>query len=236
MRATDFEFRYRFWIIGAIIWCGFGLYVFDHTNVAVAMAAPLARWTGWREELLVRGLFAFGALLTVMAALIRTWACSILRTEIVHAGAVHSERLVADGPYRHVRNPLYLGTTLLTLGMGLMASRAGYAFLVLGVLIFDLRLIGREEAELSESQGASYRDYLQAVPCLVPSPSARVAGGDARPQWKQAFRGEGFFWGLAAATVVFAATLKIVYFWVALAIAMLLYFWGLASVKKGARG
>jgi protein-S-isoprenylcysteine O-methyltransferase Ste14 len=61
---------------------------------------------------------------------------------------MHSELLVADGPYRHVRNPLYLGNVLQAFGIGLMASRLGFAFLTIANTIFMIRLILREEAGL----------------------------------------------------------------------------------------
>jgi len=232
MRASDFEFRQRFWLIGAIIWIGFVCYAVDRVNAADALAKWIAHHTNWSYDLLVRGLFALGASLAIVAALVRTWACSFLRTEVVHDASLHSERLVADGPYRYVRNPLYLGTTLLSFGMGLMASRIGFAAMVLGTLIFNLRLIRREEAELSASQGDSYRQYLQTVPCLLPSLSPRVPSGGGKSQWKQAFFGEGFFWGFAAAVVAFAITLKLTYFWITLAVAFLLYFVSLAALKR----
>jgi hypothetical protein len=40
MRATNFEFRYRFWFICLTYFVGFECYWFDHVNAAVA----LARW------------------------------------------------------------------------------------------------------------------------------------------------------------------------------------------------
>jgi protein-S-isoprenylcysteine O-methyltransferase Ste14 len=236
MRATNFEFRNRAWLIGAIIWAGFLLYSVDHLNAATALGGWLAARRGWNEDLTIRLLFAFGALLTVIAALLRTWATSFLQTEVVHDGALHSERLVADGPYRYVRNPLYLGTTLLTLGMGLMASRIGYAVIVVGTLIINLRLIGREEAELTETQGESYRNYVKTVPRLIPSVTPRVPSGGGRSQWKQALQGEGFFWGFSAATVAFAITMKLAVLWITLAISFALYFWMQAALKKQRQG
>jgi len=232
MRASDFEFRYRFWIIGAIFWIGFSLYSVDHLNAAASLANWIQPHTRWSEDILARSLLAIGAFLAILAALLRTWATSFLRTEVVHDASLHSERLVADGPYRYVRNPLYLGTTLLTLGMGLMASRLGYAVIVFGIMLFDLRLIGREEAELTASQGESYRKYLATVPRLFPSLIARLPRSGARPHWSQAFQGEGFFWGFAAATVAFAITLNLRYFWITLVIAFALYLWAYSSAKK----
>jgi protein-S-isoprenylcysteine O-methyltransferase Ste14 len=232
MRASDFEFRYRFWIIGAIFWLGFSLYSVDPVNAALAIAHWLQPHTRWSADVIARGLFAFGALLTILAALLRTWATSFLRSEVVHDAALHSNILVADGPYRYVRNPLYLGTTLLTLGMGLMASRLGYAVIVFGILFFDLRLITREEAELTASQGETYRKYLATVPRLFPSLFPCLPASGARSQWMQAIQGEGFFWGFAAATIAFAITLNLHYFWITLTIAFGLYLWSYLTLKR----
>ena len=37
MRATDFEFRHRFWFIFPLFWAGFSAYWLDHKNVAGAL-------------------------------------------------------------------------------------------------------------------------------------------------------------------------------------------------------
>ena len=42
MRATDFEFRYRFWFITLIFSLAFSCYTFDHVNAAVALVKLLA--------------------------------------------------------------------------------------------------------------------------------------------------------------------------------------------------
>ena len=63
-------------------------------------------------------MFASGAALVFVAALLRTWATAYLRTEIVHDAPQHAEALVADGPYRYVRNPLYLANLPLIAGVG----------------------------------------------------------------------------------------------------------------------
>ena len=232
MRASEFEFRIRFWLIGGIIWLSFFFYAVDHVNAASAIAGWIGARVHRSEDVITRVLLGVGALLAIAAAGLRTWATSYLRSEVVHDASVHSERLVADGPYRYVRNPLYLGTTLLTLGMGLLASRTGYVVMVIGVLLFDLRLIGREEAELTGSQGQSYRDYLKSVPCLIPSLVPKTGSAGGHPHWKQAFEGEGFFWGFAAATVAFAVTLKLLYFWITLALAFALYGWVQVKLKR----
>ena len=115
---------------------------------------------------------------------------------------------MADGPYRYVRNPLYLGSVLFAVGFAMAASRLGFVVIVGGLTLFYFRLIAREESLLSETQGEPYRRFLEAVPRLMPSLSPRVAAGGLVPRWGQAVLGETFMWLFAVAAACFAATLS----------------------------
>ena len=126
----------------------------------------------------MQAILALGAALAVLAALVRTWAAAYLQSEVVHDTNIHIEGLVADGPYRYVRNPLYLGGVLFAVGFAMTASRLGFVVIVGGLTLFYYRLIAREESLLRETQGESYRQFLTLVPRLVPSLSPRVAAGD----------------------------------------------------------
>ena len=116
---------------------------------------------------MVRLLFYLAALLLVIAALVRTWASSYLQASVVYAADLKSETLVADGPYRRVRNPLYFANVLMVIAIGAMMSRLGFFVAVITMLVFSYRLILREEAELQASQGQSYAAYCKAVPRLL---------------------------------------------------------------------
>jgi protein-S-isoprenylcysteine O-methyltransferase Ste14 len=205
MRATAFEFRHRFWFIFLLFWAGFSAYGIDHRGTASALVRAFGYGEGSHA---IRGVFVFAALLIGLAALVRTWASAYLQSEKVHDANLRTDGVVADGPYRHLRNPLYFGNLLLALGMGLLMSRLGFVIVVLGHVIFLLRLIGREESELLASQGERYRAYYDAVPRLLPSLRPRVPSGGLEPRWPQAFGGELFFWILFAGTAYFAVTLE----------------------------
>ena len=214
-RATEFEFRHRFWIISGIFYLGFSCYLWDRGNVSVALArlilgglhSPLAnRW--------IRAILAMGVLIVTLAALVRSWAEAYLHSSVVHDSRLHSDRLVADGPYRRVRNPLYLGNILLAVGLGLMASRTGFLVLVVATVPFVYRLILREEASLLESQGDGYRRYFKAVPRLWPFVRPRVPVGGGRPNWVDGCAGETFMWSFAIGMAVFDVTLRLTHFWI----------------------
>ena len=224
--ASEWEFRARFWFIFGTFWAGFLLYYVDHVNVCQAVARFVYRnqpEAGARIDHLIVVLFAVGTVLTTLAALIRTWAGSYLHSSIIHDAGLHGEQLVADGPYRRVRNPLYLGNIFLALGVGLLASRSGFFVIVLGNLLIVWRLLLREETTLLASQGEAYRRYYNTVPRLTPSLTPRVPASGAKPNWADGFSGEFMMWAAAAAMAVFTATEKIAYFWIVFGTGLAIY-------------
>ncbi|HVN09463.1 MAG TPA: isoprenylcysteine carboxylmethyltransferase family protein [Patescibacteria group bacterium] len=221
MQASRFEFRYRWWMISSIFVLAFSAYAIDPVNCGAAIAEWMARQRGMaatRDS--YRVIFAFGAFLVGVASFLRTWGTAYLREDVMRDARVHTERLLADGPYRHVRNPLYLGNILLAAGVGLMASRVGFVILAAGMTLFVVRLILREEADLGRDQGESYRRYCGAVPRLLPSVLPRVAPAGNTPKWGQAIRAELTYWLFAAAVAAFAFTLNITVFWGVFALAV----------------
>lgn len=109
MKATNFEFRQRVWLIMILFWAGFALYAVDRVNIiqwAVTLAFP---GNGLWQGFFVRLILSVAALMVLLAAWLRTWAAAYLRSSVVHDPNLHSEAIVADGPYRYLRNPLYLG-------------------------------------------------------------------------------------------------------------------------------
>ncbi len=217
MRATDWEFRQRFWIYAGLFTVGYLCYFVDPLNVTAWLIRTARGALESPIDVPVRALqlaFAAAALLVALGALLRTWAAAYLHSEVVHDSELHSDRLVADGPYRHLRNPLYVGLLIATVGLAAMASRLGAAFMLVAVSLFTLRLIGREEAALDASRGDGYRAFRAAVPRLLPALRPRLPASGAAARWGQAFAGETFFWALAVATGIFAATLQLdLYLW-----------------------
>lgn len=103
---------------------------------------------------------ALGVALGGIGLGIRGWA----------AGSIEKNReLAINGPYAYTRNPLYLGSFFL--GLGVTAGGGQWAFVAL-FLAFYLTVYRatalREEAELEEMFGEPYRMYSAAVPFFVP--------------------------------------------------------------------
>jgi Phospholipid methyltransferase len=116
---------------------------------------------------------------------------------------------VADGPFRYVRNPLYLGNIIMSFGIATMTSVSGAAVIIIGMTLFVLRLILREEAEMRVGQGESYEKYLAAVPRLLPSLKPRVPAAGSKPNWLDGFLGELMMWIWGLSSLVYAATLNL---------------------------
>lgn len=237
MRATKFEFEQRFWIFGLIIFVGFALSSLDHVYFAVGLLhllAPLIDPESARGIFLLRLIFGAGAALIFLAALLRTWATAYLRTEVVHDASQHSEALVADGPFRYVRNPLYFANVPMMAGIGVMASRWGWLFMVAGTWLFVYRLILREEDGLTQSQGESYGAYLKAVPRFFPALTPRLPSGGGHPHWGQAIVGEMLFWLFGVGVLCFALTLNIKLTGLVTACGFAVYFIAVPLVRKKA--
>jgi protein-S-isoprenylcysteine O-methyltransferase Ste14 len=208
MKATSWEFKHRALIFGLIIGLAFSLYNLDSQNVTALLAHWLGTKTGLDEDRLIHLLLAFAACVLIAAALLRTWASSYLHATVVYASEVKTETLVADGPYRRVRNPLYFANVLMAVGLGALMSRSGFLVVMAAMLVFCYRLILLEESELKASRGESYERYSQAVPRLWPSLLPRIAAAGSQARWVLGFQAECWYWGFAVAVTAFAITLN----------------------------
>ncbi len=75
-----------------------------------------------------------------------------------------SPELLFQGPYRFTRNPMYVGMTLLQLGLGLALNNLWISLLSpVSLLVVHFLAVVPEEKYLSEKFGDSYRAYLTKV-------------------------------------------------------------------------
>ena len=90
---------------------------------------------------------------------------------------------MADGPYRYVRNPLYLGGWCMFAAMAFVMPPTGALVSMPLLTLFLFRLILGEEAFLTEKLGDSYREYLRAVPRLLPRLRSPLPSAEDKPHW-----------------------------------------------------
>ena len=145
-------------------------------------------------------LLGIGAGLAVLGLVVRAWAAGVIRKE---------KQLATSGIYAHTRNPLYLGSFFL--GLGVTIAGGQWIFVVL-FAVFFLTVYGRTmrgEAEfLEEAFGEAYRDYARNVPLLIPRPTAyRAPGlteGEAPGFSVERWRGNKEYEALMGAVAAFA--------------------------------
>ncbi len=81
---------------------------------------------------------------------------------------VPPERIVTEGPYRYVRNPMYLGHLIFMLGLALTFwSWFAAALFVVNAVWFHRRALA-DEARLRTLFGAEYTDYQARVKRWIP--------------------------------------------------------------------
>jgi protein-S-isoprenylcysteine O-methyltransferase Ste14 len=78
-------------------------------------------------------------------------------------------KFVPHGPYRLVRNPMYIGGVSMLLGGGLyLTSVAMAVFALVAFLIVHTFVVFAEEPGLRKRFGQEYEDYCKAVPRWIP--------------------------------------------------------------------
>lgn len=196
MRASKLEFRLRFLILVAIVGLGFWSPWIEAWGIGQRI--PVLEWLALeasRTGLLPFTLAApvvigLASLLALGGAVLRVGGTAYLGAQTMLDRQLQGHRVVASGPYRFVRNPLYLGTFFMMVAMGFAMPPTGAFFTLVLVGVFLLRLILAEEAHLTEQMGETYKAYLRAVPRLLPRLRTSVEASGERAHWVRAVLNE----------------------------------------------
>jgi protein-S-isoprenylcysteine O-methyltransferase Ste14 len=213
MRASALEFRLRYLLHVIVFLLGFwapwktllppDTLLASRQSAWLALASLPAR-AGWLSfSASTIAVLLLGILAATAAALLRTWATAYLGTTTVSAPTMQGSAIMADGPYRHLRNPLYLGTFLHSMALALLMPLSGAIFSLLATALLEARLIAGEEPFLAATQGPAYLSYQRAVPRILPSLSPRTAASGAHPHWLPAILAESYMILAALAFLVF---------------------------------
>lgn len=119
-----------------------------------------------------------GFVVALIGEAIRFWGVSIAGSETRTTGAVGATNLITDGPFGHVRNPLYVGNILMYIGCAVMSNAFPPYLAVVTLLWFSLQyhlIVSREEEHLKSAFGEEYATYCKNVPRFMPRLS-RYAG------------------------------------------------------------
>jgi protein-S-isoprenylcysteine O-methyltransferase Ste14 len=210
MKASAIEFRLRMAINMIIIVLGFLSPWIDFWGIGKRIT--LLEWLSL--ELSRLGLIRFtvaapavtiiAALIAAIGATLRVWGSAWLGTATVQGGQMLAGAVMADGPYRYVRNPLYLGLWCMVAALVFIMPVSGALFTMTLITVFLLRLTLGEEAFLTAKLGESYQNYLYAVPRLFPRLRTTLRPTGSKPHWLRAMATELTPIGVFVAISVFS--------------------------------
>ncbi len=148
--------------------------------VLVFLPARLLEWAGARPPASIGPGQLAGIAAVLAGGALALWC--VLAFAVVGRGTPAPfdppRRLVVRGPYRYVRNPMYLGAGGALAGAGVYyASAALLAFTAVFLLVAHLFVLGYEERALGRRFGAEYEGYRRRVRRWLPGP--RRGGPDA---------------------------------------------------------
>ncbi len=128
--------------------------------------AAIVMWlaTPTRNSLLV------GAAIAVIGECLRLWAAGHLEK---------SREVTRSGPYRHTRHPLYLGSSIIGVGIAVASHHLVVAAMVVAYMLLTLTAAMRsEEAHLRQKFGDAYDAYAEkrAAPMDRPFSWPRAIG------------------------------------------------------------
>jgi protein-S-isoprenylcysteine O-methyltransferase Ste14 len=210
VKATPFEFRFRI-AIGLLLyvlgfWAPWARYLgsgrVSTTWLELSGALSSAHWLSLNSATIL--ITAIALLCAIKGTGLRVWGTAYLGTAIVHDKSMHGTEVVAAGPYRYVRNPLYMGTFVFSIAISILMPPTGTIFFLVAQAVFYFRLILGEEAYLSAQQGEAYLAYKQKVPRLWRSLRARVPASPARPQWLTSLLAESYYVSYTACFAILA--------------------------------
>ena len=129
--------------------------------IYVLIATGISSWLGWPR---VPGLplVALGIAVVIAGLILPVWAIFLFRREgtEVSPTSPSNRKLVAAGPYRFTRNPMYLGSVILTLGIAIWVGAV--PMLIVPLVVFATANwihVPFEETKMRRQFGPTYDDY-----------------------------------------------------------------------------
>ena len=196
MGASAIEFRLRMLIMTTIVVLGFwspwieALDLGQRISLLEWLALMTSRAGLLRFTYATPVVIVAGALLAAAGVVLRVWGTAYLGYGTVHHGEMQAGAVMADGPYRYMRNPLYVGGWFMMAAMAFIMPPTGALFAIPLLTFFLLRLILGEEAFLATQLGEPYREYLRAVPRLFPRLRGAPPAAGNKPHWLTAIASE----------------------------------------------
>lgn len=150
--------------------------------VLVFLPARVLEWAGARPPASIGAAQAAGIGVVLAGGALALWC--VLAFAVIGRGTPAPfdppRRLVVRGPYRYVRNPMYVGAGVALAGAAVYyASIALLAFTAAFLLVAHIFVLGYEERALRRRFGAEYDDYCRRVRRWLPRPPGGGVAGHA---------------------------------------------------------
>lgn len=204
--GTPWYFRYRAFAIGGIYFAGF--LIGEIVDALAGHGRPRSTFdlVAHHGPAAEHAAIALALVLVYDGWALRWWGTSYLRGSVVFDASVRTDTLHVAGPFRYVRNPLYLGNLMQAVAIGALDTWEGLALIAGGQLALALALIRAEERALAATYGEAFERYRRDVPALIPRLRASGEPSAARPAYREGFVRELLTLGFAvAATLVLMA-------------------------------
>lgn len=150
----------------------------------IPLAGPIA-WLAFASQ----GPTGYGRLAAGFALVIASQMIRLASVRWIGKRArVHRSRpreLIVSGPFRRVRNPIYVANIGTTLGLAVLAGAGPSIALgsVAYLIIIYTGIIRHEEEVLRETFGESYDAYCRETPRWMPALRASAPSAAADPPW-----------------------------------------------------
>jgi len=132
----------------------------------VALAAGfLMQWLAPRPILSSTVRYWAGGVLLASGVLLAIWGRRVMEQAGTNVNpTLPTTAVVATGPFRFSRNPLYVALTLIYVGLALLANALWVLVLIVPVLlVMHYGVVRREESYLDTKFGEAYRSYRSRV-------------------------------------------------------------------------
>jgi protein-S-isoprenylcysteine O-methyltransferase Ste14 len=210
MGSSAIEFRLRMLINAAIIMLGFwapwieAWRIGRRISLVEWLSLELSRTGAISFGVATTGVIVTAGLFAGLSALFRVWGSAYLGPSTVSSANMIAGKVMADGPYRYVRNPLYIGLWFMVVAMAFLMPVTGALLAIALVTVFAMRLTLGEEEFLRGRLGEPYIAYLRAVPRFLPRLRGAPSPSGAKPHWLRAILTELTPIGILVAIVVYS--------------------------------
>lgn len=161
---------------------------YSNRNKLVAVPLLVAIFVTWKECERWHVIWLGGGIAYLLGLFLRIWA-----QQHLHFRLGMEMKLTRTGPYSYVRNPIYIGNTLICVGLGIMSELLWLVpFIILTCCFVYHFTVLHEERKLAKLYGEDYWTYVSEVPRWLPKWGKKAQLGIAGQYLGPSLRAEAY--------------------------------------------